>query len=230
MDPNNANQSSTGENINPETNLANQTQPQSQTPASQSQPPQQSAPLNKPSGGARRLSAAIIDNAIILGLWSVICLLAAFLLGIHIAIKDANNHPIIVVYSLLGGVISIVYYSYFHAHDGATPGKKLFGLKLGEINTSSRLTYPKAFLRESVKFGIAIIPIIGGLLNLVNVLIMIFSKTKQGFHDRVIKSQVVEVGKAISLWKQVLLFLLLLSFWVVSTIILAVFVFNIGAK
>lgn len=215
----------------PVTNVMNQVQNQPPITTPQAQPLQsQARAVNKPSGGARRLSAAIIDDAIILGLWSTICLLIVFILNIHISVKNANNSPLITVYSLLGGAISIIYYSYFHSQKGATPGKKLFGLRVGEINTSSRLTYSKAFLREIIKFGIAIIPIIGGLINLVNVIIMIFSKTKQGLHDRVVKSQVVEVEKAISIWKQVILYLLLLLFWGVSTIILAIFVFNIGTK
>lgn len=231
MDVDNTNLPTQPENIAPSINVVNQVQSQPQIQNPQAQPPQTEAiPVNKPSGTARRLSAAIIDGAIILGLWSVICLLIAFLLNIHIAAKNANNNPLVTVYGLLGGVISIIYYSYFHAHDGATPGKKLFGLKVSEINTSLKLTYPKAFLREIVKFGIAIIPILGGFLNLANVIVIIFSKTKQGLHDRVVKSQVIEVGKAISLWKQVLLYLLLLIFWGASTIILVFFVFSIGSK
>jgi uncharacterized RDD family membrane protein YckC len=191
---------------------------------------QQTISTNKPSRATYRLSAVIIDNGIILGLWSVVCLLIAFIFNIHILIKNANNNPLITVYSLIGGIISIIYFSYFHAHDGASPGKKLYGLRVIVINTSSKLTYSKSFLRELVKSGIAIIPIVGGLLNLINGGLVVFSKTKQGVHDSLVKSQVIEVGKPISLWKQLLLYLLLLAFWAASLLILVVFVFSIGPK
>jgi len=190
---------------------------------------QQTPSVNKPSRATFRISAVIMDGAIILGLWSISCLLFAFLFNIHILIKDANNNPLVTVYSIVGAIINIIYFSYFHAHDGATPGKKLYGLRVYGINTTSKLTYPKSFLRELVKSGIGIIPVAGGLLNLLNGILVVFSKTKQGIHDSVVKSQVIEVGKPISLWKQLLIYILLLSFWGISTLILLFFVFRIGS-
>jgi uncharacterized RDD family membrane protein YckC len=203
------------------------------TPVVQNLTPQNPQPAvspNIPSRATYRLSAVLIDGGVVLGLWSAVCLLMAFIFNVHIAIKDANTSPLITVYSLVGGIVNVVYFSYFHAHDGATPGKKVYGLRVVAINTSSKLTYAKSLLRELVKAGIGMVPIIGGLLNLANGGLVVFSKTKQGIHDSLVKSQVIEVGKPLSLWKQLLLYLLLISFWAVSVLILIVFIFSIGPK
>ena len=178
-------------------------------------PPAYQSQEFKPSRLTYRLSALLVDS-IILGIPSLVMLVIGLI----------SPPPIMSNLSLVTSLLFICYYTYCHANKGATIGKNVYWLKVVKYKTNELLTFPQAFLRETVKQGVILIPIIGGLIYIVNAFITAFSSEKRGIHDRVAHSQVIEVKQTWSLGKQVLYFLPLLIIDGLLLIIITLIIFS----
>lgn len=155
----------------------------------------------KPAGAWSRFWASVIDG-MIYGLPAVvITFIIAFVSGTKISFSSLESNPI---YGWLLLLFYFPYYIYLTAAKGATIGKDAYGLKVVKYGTDEKLTYVQSTVRELVKFGLMVIPWIGGIFNLINGLTILFSK--RGVHDRVSKTQVLFVKPAWSAKKQVAFF------------------------
>lgn len=132
-----------------------------------------------------------------------------------IKVNVITSLSILLVYSLF----TLFYFVYFDANKGQTPGKKIYGLKVINKNTNSKLTYVNAFKREFINRFLLVIPLIGAFYILINFFIMISSDERRGIHDKISGSQVIIVNKSWPIWKQFLLLILLVIPYLIPTII-----------
>jgi len=178
--------------------------------------PQTQIPISSPSlaenikyGGAWSRFWAYFVDSILCGFFIFLFFdYLVFIKGENINLEQFTSN-----YSWLGLiylVVLILYLVYFTHSRGATIGKDLYGLKVVQFPTHTPLTLPQTFLREALRSLSPIIPFIGGLLYLINGLMIIFSKEKRGFHDRISKTQVLKVKNAWPILKQLPLFLIIL--------------------
>lgn len=137
----------------------------------------------------QRFFASIID-AILIAL--ITMPLTFFIFGSGI-IKNISAVEAIVVTTLISmvGVLFFLLINYkYLLNDGQTIGKKVLKIKIlnkeGEEATKQEL-----LKRYGLYFGIGFLPILGGILSLVNVL-FIFGKEKKCGHDYFAKTIVVE--------------------------------------
>jgi len=107
------------------------------------------------------------------------------------------------------------YATYMVAKRGSTVGKDAYGFKVYKQGTKELITYREAAVRELVKIGVTVLGAMGGLVYFVNGLVIVFSKSKQGLHDRLVKTEVVKVRPATPLGKQVLIALGIVVYYVV---------------
>lgn len=81
--------------------------------------------------------------------------------------------------SILSSLFAVAYYVYFIGKSGATPGKRMFKIKVIDKETHQAPGYVKAFLREIVgKFISSIVLFIGYLW-------AVWDKDKQAWHDKI---------------------------------------------
>ena len=145
-----------------------------------------------------RAIAYIID-AIILFVVNVV--LFGILLGLGIGI--------VVVYAVLGLVISAAYFIYTWTSMRATIGMKILGMQIGNAADGKTLTMDQAVRRWGVIAAPTVIAqafqgleAIGTVLSLVALLWLLYllyttykSPTKQGFHDMFVGSAVVKAAR-----------------------------------
>ena len=94
-----------------------------------------------------RAAAAFVDALIASALQGIILFLFAGLLGLLLHGFDSDSLLMLCLAWLLGGSISVVYYVYFTAYGGQTPGKMALRIKVVRTDSSS-LTLGRAFYRE----------------------------------------------------------------------------------
>jgi uncharacterized RDD family membrane protein YckC len=87
---------------------------------------------------------------------------------------------------LLGSAVGAVYYVYFTAFGGQTPGKMALRIKVVRTDSSS-LTLGRAFYREVIgKF-------VSGIILGFGYVLIAFDDNKQGLHDRMADTYVVRL-------------------------------------
>lgn len=161
------------------------------------QPPQ-TAPL-EPQAGTRqtvlasrwaRLAAALIDS-VIAGAASMALVLVV--LGYDfkaIATMDLAGR---LVLAGLGVATFLVLHGYLLAKNGQTIGKLVLGIRIARLDGSVPEFAPLILKRYLPVWVLAQIPVIGGLLNLVNVL-FIFRADKRCVHDLIAGTMVVKAS------------------------------------
>ena len=127
----------------------------------------------QPGGLGLRFAARIIDGLIV----GIVGGIIVFAMG------TADN---IMVTGLFTGVLSFAYYVAFEVSQGWTPGKKLLGLSVRGPAGAAKPDVKQSAIRNSWTL-LPIIPIIGGLLGVVAIVLIAVtingSPTKQGKHD-----------------------------------------------
>ncbi|ENN9982529.1 RDD family protein [Vibrio vulnificus] len=137
-----------------------------------------------------RVGAAIIDS-VVLGI--VMLPLAYFTGGFDGLVQDPPVEPSFsyqVVMALLGFSLYCVVNWKLLGQSGQTVGKKAMKIKVVNIDGSQAKVQDLVFKRYAFMVFISYIPLVGGILNLIN-LIMIFGKQKRALHDRVAKTRVI---------------------------------------
>ena len=133
-----------------------------------------------------RAAAAFVDALIAGALQGIIVFLFAGLLGLLLHGFDSDSLLMFTLAWLLSASISIVYYVYFTAYGGQTPGKMALRIKVVRTDSSS-LTLGRAFYREIVaKF-------VSGIILGIGYLMVAFDEKKQGLHDRLADTYVVRL-------------------------------------
>ncbi|EGQ9283836.1 RDD family protein [Vibrio vulnificus] len=137
-----------------------------------------------------RFGAAIIDS-VVLGI--VMLPLAYFTGGFDGLSEDPPVEPSLsyqLVMALLGFSLYCVVNWKLLGQSGQTVGKKAMKIKVVNIDGSQAKVQDLVFKRYAFMVFISYIPLVGGILNLVN-LIMIFGKQKRALHDKVAKTRVI---------------------------------------
>lgn len=133
-----------------------------------------------------RAAAAIIDSLISATLQGIILFLFAGLLDLLLHGYDRESLLMVALGWLLSASIGVVYYVYFTAFGGQTPGKMALRIKVVRTDASS-LTLGRAFYREVIgKF-------ISGIIFGIGYLMVAFDDKKQGLHDRMADTYVVRL-------------------------------------
>lgn len=133
-----------------------------------------------------RAAAAFVDALIAGALQGIIVFLFAGLLGLLLRGFDSDSLLMLCLAWLLSASISVVYYVYFTAYGGQTPGKMALRIKVVRSDNSP-LTLGRAFYREVVcKF-------VSGIILGIGYLMVAFDAKKQGLHDRMADTYVVRL-------------------------------------
>lgn len=154
----------------------------------------------------RRLSATLAD--------SFVLMLINFLFGFALSflVPDLNNLKDILVTLVIGVITYLILTTVYYLvcwlkFDGATIGKKLAGIKIIKTNGSS------------LTLGTSILRIIGYWISLaifgLGYLWVLWDKNKQGWHDKMAKTYVVNTGAKP---KKALLWIFAIGFIILSSI------------
>src|SRR3990172_8159837 len=128
----------------------------------------------QPSSRIARIAAYYVDGF-------VIFIVLLLLQGLLNALKASS------LVSIITYVFSFGYFLFFTVKSGATPGKKFFGLKVINSDGSEKVSVVKAFLREVVgKF-------ISGLVLGLGYLWILWDGQRQGWHDKIASTLVLQV-------------------------------------
>lgn len=133
-----------------------------------------------------RAAAAVVDSLIVGTLQCIIVFLFAGLLGLLLHGFDSESLLMFSLAWLLGSSVGVVYYVYFTAFGGQTPGKMALHIKVLRTDGSA-LTIGRAFYRETIcKF-------VSGIIFGIGYLMVAFDDKKQGLHDRMADTYVVRL-------------------------------------
>jgi len=128
-----------------------------------------------------RFGASLIDSVILIALIIPIMYFTSYFDDL-----DSNNEPDLItefIYGLVSMVIYIAVNFKFLINNGQTIGKKMLGIKITKSNGTA-IDLQTILKRFCFYFGIGLIPMVGQILSLVNVL-FIFGKGQRCIHDLV---------------------------------------------
>ena len=97
-----------------------------------------------------------------------------------------DRMSLLLPYYLCSGVITVVYYTFFHGSTGQTPGKMICGLKVVQLN-GAPLGYGKALLRW-VGY------LVSGFALYLGYLWAAWDSNKQAWHDKIAGTYVIRVS------------------------------------
>lgn len=128
---------------------------------------------------AKRLTAFIIDFTIISIVNSLYVIFVTFFVNLKLGIMD----PYAIAYIILI-LINILYFAYPEStYRQATFGKKIVGIKVVTVN-NTRISFKEGIFRSVLKLF--------SILSLIGILIIFTNEEKQGLHDIIAKTVVVE--------------------------------------
>lgn len=134
-----------------------------------------------------RAAAAFVDAMISGVLQGIVVFLFAGLMGLLLHGYDSESLLMVCLAWLLGSSVGVVYYVYFTAFGGQTPGKMMLRIKVIRTD-SSALSLGRAFYRETLgKF-------VSGIILGIGYIMVAFDDKKQGLHDRMADTYVVRLG------------------------------------
>ena len=134
-----------------------------------------------------RFAAYIIDG-LILGLISGVIMIPTVLVsGFMLRDKPPVMFAVVGLAYVLVMAIGLFYQLYFVGKKGATPGKKLLGLKIIREDGVTPVGYGKAFLR-------LIGYIVSGMILYIGFIMIAFTDKKRGLHDMIAGTYVVKNG------------------------------------
>lgn len=166
------------------------------TPINPSTPPGEILSY-KPAGAWARFWASVIDGMVLVAPAILVAAIFYLFKGKQISFSDLTTTNEF-GWTLL--VLYFPYYIYTTATKGATIGKDAYGLSVVRNETNIRISFMQSFLRELIKFGLIVVPVIGNIYYFLNGLIILF--TKRGIHDRITKTQVIHAQAPWSIKKQ----------------------------
>jgi len=151
-------------------------------------------------GGFWRRTIAFLIDKVALSLISMILLfIASLFLGLgfpfdlSINISEVITGTFLLSYYGTTIFLNMLYFTYFHGTTGQTPGKKILGLKVIQ-KTGNEMTLGLAFLRW-VGY------IISGLVFNLGFLWVAFDRKKQGWHDKIAATYVINLREELKVDK-----------------------------
>ena len=150
----------------------------------------EAAPIEgEPAGFWIRFLAVLIDS-IIMNVILAIVWAPTLLLSFRAAASGEAPSPFLallpVLSFLLTTVISLGYYLWFWANRGATPGKKMLGLRIVREDGEEPLGWGTAFMR-------LVGYMVSGVILYIGFFMIAFNPEKQGLHDKIAKTRVLKV-------------------------------------
>ena len=133
-----------------------------------------------PANKNKRVIAFILDGLISAGLAKVFTFLVIKALNL------SGTPSVVFTYAVSLLVIPIVYWTFLTMEMGATPGKKMMGLRIVTAAHTTDLTFQQLVLRETIGRWISILPLFLGYLW------VSWDKERKTFHDMIAKTRVVE--------------------------------------
>ncbi len=140
-----------------------------------------------------RFLAALIDGFILLPI----------VVGLQFAFGVFANFPHVralpfeeqVAWGVAGFAFWVAIHGYFLAKRGQTIGKRLLGIQVVNMTDGRQASFVKlVFARNLPTVMLSQIPIIGGIINLVGIL-MIFGEGRRCLHDHLAGTRVIELPK-----------------------------------
>jgi uncharacterized RDD family membrane protein YckC len=143
-------------------------------------PPLEPRPVERPAQAGERAQAALVDVALMLGVWAVVVYFASRAARVGLAgLRPA--WPYLVGYLAFLG---LTYAACFTGVTGQTLGKMLKGLRV--VSATGRPPgCPRAFLRAALG-SLGVVLAFGGIVP------MFFDPARRGLHDRLLKTRVVK--------------------------------------
>lgn len=135
-----------------------------------------------------RLVASIVDSIVMM----IFIIPLMFFTGAFDDIM-AGGEPSL-MYNLVVGIVGVIIFVAINGHflisSGQTVGKKLLNIRI-VTDQGKHADFGVLVARYAFYLGVPLIPVIGGIINLVNIL-FIFNSTKQCLHDQVAGTYVID--------------------------------------
>lgn len=157
-------------------------------------------PELQPAGIGKRFVASCIDGVILSALgWAISLPLGVGLAVIAGQTSDAAQalealnswEGIGLIYKIVtqfsGIIIGFAFAGYFYSKKGATPGKKLMGLRLIQTSKGKNVSFWRGAFRDNIGKLISLLVLFIGYL------LPIFRSDKRALHDLLFDTQVVEI-------------------------------------
>lgn len=154
-------------------------------------------------GFGRRFFASSLDG-IISTVISYIILLPLGWNPFQVRVGSSAHWTSVLISTFVGALYLILFWV---NGKGATPGKKLFGIKIVQVNDSP-INYSKAILRW---LGY----IVSGLPLFLGYLWIIWDKEKRGWHDKIAGTKVIKIDKRSKVIQAILVAILLIIFYAI---------------
>ncbi|SNT62046.1 Uncharacterized membrane protein YckC, RDD family [Streptosporangium subroseum] len=155
-------------------------------------PPTLDFPVASP---VRRLLASLIDSLVVFAPLTI----ADIFFTEHFDIVDDSSlvNPwgtAPALWALIGfeTIVGVLYFTICHARWGWTLGKLALGIRVISLSSGRPPTYGKAALRGLIYSGAPLLPLIGPLANLVDMVRLCFDKRRQCLHDMFVGTIVIE--------------------------------------
>lgn len=137
-----------------------------------------------------RLGAALIDGLIAMAISLVLMVL---MVGSDFKALSNIDFGRQLLLAVMGIAIFLALHGYLLAKNGQTIGKLALGIRIAKLDGSKPDFIPLIVTRYGPTWLVSQIPVIGGLLNLVDIL-FIFRADKRCVHDLIAKTMVVKTG------------------------------------
>ena len=128
-----------------------------------------------------RFIATIIDAIIVF----VLGWFARSILSIIIP-SSFDDSRILGLRFFTGLVVTYFYYGHFYSTKAASPGKLLLGLEVYDVDGHTKLSYGRAFLRESLGKFISSVPLLMGYV------IVLIREDRRALHDLLFDTRVIK--------------------------------------
>ena len=178
------------------------------------------------SGVGPRLVAWFIDGIV---LAIPVFLIATVLVAVLDLDPRVDGTAIGLLYAILLVVLEALYFIYFWTGARrATPGMRVFGMQIGTLSDGSTLTLEQAVIRFlALAYPVGILAYVPGLAGLASLLFLWYivllvstaiSPTKQGIHDRLARSAIVQPADRTSNTVAIACLVIVVGFLLVSVL------------
>lgn len=155
---------------------------------------QRTEPTNNLAELKKRITAYIYDGFL---LWLPLVVIIFIFLGRTVQVS-ALTDTIALMNQLQPKLIFIFPILFLYAgilvgKFGWTLGKRYTNIAVVRAGNFEKVNFPRAFLREGIKFGLHFIPYVGFLVLLVNIFLIIYSPRRQAIHDIIAGTQVINI-------------------------------------
>jgi uncharacterized RDD family membrane protein YckC len=156
---------------------------------------EQAAGETQLAGRGQRLGAALLDGILMLAIMVPAMFLGGYLTAAFEAGQRNQQVPFLLTlaWSAVGFAVFVAVQGYPLSQSGQTWGKKLLGIRIVALDGSKPPLTALLLRRYLTVQAVNLVPVLGGIVNLVNVL-LIFRQDRRCGHDLVAGTRVVRAG------------------------------------